>query len=280
LNILDPSRIFHSLGYFPLPGHRPMGDTAGAGDFDFYKAMAMSSNPYFATYGTQPGVLQEIIAIGDRLHLGERTGIMPHQEARGNFITLDRVSSNWHYGDTANISIGQGELDVTPIQIAVMTAAVANGGKVFWPRLVSRIESADGSAVLETFSEGRVRDNLGVSARTLKIVHGGMMADTQSADGTGHLLNVPGWSIAGKTGTAEVENRHHTVVKDLKDTWFVSFAPEEAPRYVVVVAVEGGISGGLTGVPIAHKIYLALQARDKDLQRKGPYRPQALAVAQ
>jgi penicillin-binding protein 2 len=277
-NQLDPHETFHSLGYYMI-GRRKIGDTAKAGDFDFNLAMAKSSNPYFIDHGLKPGVLQKIIAIGERLHLGERTGIMPRQETGGNFPTLKRVSSDWRDGDTANLSIGQGEIDVTPIQMAVMTAAVATGGKVFWPRLVSRIESADGSGPMQNFPEGCVRDYLGVSPRTLQIVHDGMLADVQDAEGTGHKLNVPGWNIAGKTGTAEVENKSGHIDKSLKNTWFVSFAPEENPRYVVVATVEGGASGGLTCVPIAHDIYLALQQREQHL-KSAPIKGRTLAEAQ
>jgi penicillin-binding protein 2 len=275
---LDPNKPFDSLGYY-MVGKRRIGDTAGPGEFDFNLAMAKSSNPYFIDHGLRPGVLPEVIKLGERLHLGEKTGIMPHQEAAGNFPTLDRISSDWRDGDTANLSIGQGVIDVTPIQMAVMTAAVANGGKVFWPRVVERIENADGSDAVEPFAQGRIRDYLGVSAHTLKVVHGGMLADTQLAEGSGHKLNVPGWNIAGKTGTAEVERNGHKD-RSAKDTWFVSFGPEENPRYVVVATVEGGASGGLTCVPIAHSVYLALQERDRKLEQKNALKTHALATAQ
>ena len=79
--------------------------------------------------------------LGERLHLGERTGVVPRQETKGEFPDQNDISpSLWRDGDTANLSIGQGAISVTPLQMAVMTAAIANGGKVFWPRLVSRIE--------------------------------------------------------------------------------------------------------------------------------------------
>ena len=266
--VLDPKAVFESEGSIKI-GRRLIGDTAGPGKFDFYRAMAKSSNPYFITYGLKPGVLQKLISIGQHLHLGERTGLIPQQETPGSFPDQNRLAANWRDGDTANLSIGQGEIDVTPIQIAVLTAAVANGGKVFWPRLVLRAENYDGSEPVEAFPPGRVRDNLGVSPRSLRIIHEGMLADVESAEGTGHKVAVPGWRIAGKTGTAEVEHNGRKD-KSLKDTWFVSFAPEDNPRYVVVAMVEGGLSGGLTCVPIAHTIYLALQeAEHKALVKKG-----------
>ncbi len=95
-------------------------------------------------------------------------------------------------------------------------------------------------------------------------------------------MNVPGWNIAGKTGTAQVENRNGKIDKRLKDTWFVSFAPVRitSPRYVVVATVEGGISGGLTCVPIAGQVYLALQQRDQQLQKKAAEKHGTLAAAQ
>ena len=82
--VLDPKEVFVSEGEIRV-GRRLIADTAGPGKFDFDRAMAKSSNPYFITYGLKPGVLQRIIAIGQRLHLGERTGLIPHQETPGSF---------------------------------------------------------------------------------------------------------------------------------------------------------------------------------------------------
>jgi cell division protein FtsI/penicillin-binding protein 2 len=146
-----------------------------------------------------------------------------------------------------------------------MTAAVANGGKVFFPRLVARLEPVDGVGAAQIFPEGRIRDNLGVSQRSLRIVREAMLADVEMQGGTGHAAAVPGWHISGKTGTAEVEKNGH-IDKSVQQTWFVSFAqvtPEESPRYVVAATVESGASGGGTCAPIAHKVYLALQQREQ-----------------
>ncbi len=272
--VLNPDDVFHSLGYYMVPGRKkPFDDTAGAGDFNFYRALAKSSNPYFINYGLKPGVLPRMIAIGQRLHLGERTGLVPNQETGGNFPWLNPaqkprpgpyqrfISRDWYDGDTANLSIGQGAIDVTPLQMAIMTAAVANHGKVFFPRIVSRIEYNDGSGQVEVIPEGRIRDNLGVSERSLATLQAGMLADVEMPDGSGRFASVPGWRVAGKTGTAEVERKGH-IDKSLKDTWFVTYAPVENPRYAIAAAVEGGLSGAKTCSPIARKIYLALQQRE------------------
>ncbi|HZQ46733.1 MAG TPA: penicillin-binding transpeptidase domain-containing protein, partial [Verrucomicrobiae bacterium] len=229
--VLDPNAIYNSPGRYPLPGKRdPIGDTAGSGPFNFEKALAKSSNCYFINYGIKPGVLARVLALGQHLHLGERTGLLPHQETGGRFPKPKDTAKGWYLGDTAYLSIGQGKIAVTPLQMAVMTTAVANGGKVFWPRLVSEIQPYGADEPSQHFPAGQVRDMLPVSQHSLKVVHEGMKADVEGRyEGTGHRAAVPGLSIAGKTGTAEVEKHGH-IQRDAQITWFVSFAPAEAPR--------------------------------------------------
>ena len=261
--VLNPKEIFHSLGYYQIPGSsKRIGDTAKEGDFDFDKALALSSNPYFITQGLKPGVLPRMTALGQRLHFGERTGVVPKQEDRGYFPSQrDIHSSSWHDGNTANLSIGQEKVAITPLQIAVMISAVANGGKVLYPRLVSRVVPYGSDEPSQTFPEGRVRDTLGVSQRSLRIVHEAMEADV-SPTGTGREAAVPGLRIAGKTGTAQVE-KNGRIDKSAQITWFASFAPVEAPRYVVVAMVVSGASGGTTCAPLAHKVYEAIQLKER-----------------
>jgi penicillin-binding protein 2 len=143
-NGLDPAEVYRVQPNPENPargiiyvGNRPIKDTAPPGDYDFKKAFIHSSNSYFITNGLHAGI-ENILRIGEKFHLGERTGLFARQETRGNFPTLARVTSpDWHAGDTANVCIGQGEIAVTPIQMAVMTSAIANGGKVLWPRLLT-----------------------------------------------------------------------------------------------------------------------------------------------
>jgi penicillin-binding protein 2 len=273
LGVLNPEEEYDSPGAWPVPGRKPIGDPAKAGKFNFRRALARSSNCYFIYQGTKKGVLQKVVELGQRLHLGEKTGLIPWEESPGLFPTPRQISlRNWHPADTIYLSFGQGLLDVTPVQMAVMTAAVANGGKVLYPRLVSRLESQDGSAEPILFPEGRIRDNLGVSRRSLDIVRDAMREDVASTDGTGHSAAIPEWQVAGKTGTAEVEKNQKKDL-DSQNTWFASFAPYENPRYVVVVTVEGGASGGITCAPVANKIYKALV----DFERRNAGRTGTLA---
>jgi penicillin-binding protein 2 len=251
----------HQRGHgYILVGNKPIKDTVTPGQYDLKKALMFSSNSYFITNGLRTGI-ERIVALAQRLHLGETTGLNTRQETAGSFPRLERVRANWHDGDTANICIGQGLMSVTPLQMAVMTASLANGGKVLWPRLVARLEPQDPASGTPPvlFPAGRVRDLLGVNPANIKLVQEAMLAEV--VEGTGKQSIVPSVNICGKTGTAQITNLKNVVVDHT--TWFVSFAPFENPRYAVVVMVEGGSSGGGDCAPIAGGIYRYLYRPDK-----------------
>jgi penicillin-binding protein 2 len=250
-------------------GRRKIRDTAPAGTYDFRRALIHSSNSYFIYNGLQPGVVNKIVELGHRFHLGEHIGLNSKQETSGLFPSEKKLQSGWTDGDTANLCIGQGYIDVTPVQMCVVASALANGGKVLWPRLVDRIVPQDplaGSQAVR-FPSGRVRDYIGVKASSLRKLHEAMLDDTENSEGTayaafrGSPLNTQ-LRVCGKTGTAQNEQNGaitHT-------TWFLSFAPYEHPRYAVVVMVEmnTGGSGGGTCAPIAREVYEAiLKAQQK-----------------
>jgi len=251
-------------GYIVI-GRRPIRDTAPPGEYDFRRAILRSSNTYFITNGLRTGI-ENIVRMGKKFHLGERTGLLTRQETKGVFPSLAAVeSSGWHDGDTANLCIGQGDIEVTPMQIAVLISAIANGGKVLEPRLVGRIEPQD-PAVGEAptvFPSGIVRDTLGVHPRSLKILQDAMLAETEDPEGTGRAAVLPGLRICGKTGTAQVKNEQGQLT--VWNYWFASFAPYENPRYAVVVMVqsENRGSGGIVCAPIAHDIYEAILKSEK-----------------
>lgn len=238
----------------------PVNDTAPPGKYDLRRALARSSNSYFIACGLRPGVFARLVQLGARLHLGERIGLPLNQETAGNFPRAEN-QRDWNSRFKANICIGQGQMDVTPMQMAVMTCALANGGKVLRPRLVDRVESPElaGLEPPQVYPSGQVRDHLGVSQRSLAIVRDAMLRETEDpVEGTGRHVRVEGLRICGKTGTAEREERREDGQK--KNTvWFISFAPYEHPQYAVVVMVENGVSGGATCAPIARDVYLALQ---------------------
>ena len=258
---LNPQEMIYNPGYY-LIGKKHIIDLAKPGDFNFKQALAHSSNTYFISNGLRCGITN-IIRLAQHLHLTERMDLGTKQESRGSFPNLDKNGLPWFDGDTANICIGQGRISVTPLHMAVMTAAIANGGKVLWPRLVDRIETQDpalaGNPVV--YPSGVIRDELGVKPHSLEIVQAAMYADVQESGGTGVKAAVPGMEICGKTGTAQVQDVRNRLVDHT--TWFISFAPYKEPRYAVVVMIEGGSSGGSDCAPIAHEIYLAIQKHEK-----------------
>jgi penicillin-binding protein 2 len=276
---LNPEEIIHveANPAKPSKGHLRVGnhtfkDEAEPGDFNFRRALKRSSNSYFITIGLRIGP-EWIIRFAEHLHFGEREGLPTRQDAKGSFPSLQRLSSDWNNVTTGNMCIGQDPVWVTPLQIAVLTSAIANGGTVLWPRLVDRIETADPTLAVppQVFPRGQVRDHLGISARTVKIMHDAMLGDTEDADGTGTKACVPGIRICAKTGTAQVQDVNNK--KTGQTTWFASFAPYEQPHYAVVVMVEDGVYGGTTCGPVAHDIYSAILEQE----RSAPGKPQTLA---
>jgi penicillin-binding protein 2 len=261
----DPRNPTH--GYIQL-GKRFIKDTAPPGEYDFRRAFMESSNTYFITNGLRYGI-DGILRIGQHLHLGERTGLPTRQEVAGNFPNYRTIRRGWSDGDTANFCIGQGPVDVTPLQIAVLISSIANGGKVMWPRLIDRVEPQEymGDDLIIRNKVQPPRDYLSVSQRTLKTVREAMRADVEDPKGTGRACKDLPIRVCAKTGTAQVQNSQNVTVDHT--TWYASFAPYEEARYTVVVMAEGGSSGGGTCGPIANKIYQAILAKEKKQGPKG-----------
>ena len=298
--LIDPAEKVYNPGYFrdsKLYPNYELDDTAPPGDYDFIRAFKRSSNTYFIHHALKPNGQTDqwrqgkriLLDWGNRFRLGQKTlaslpGDLPSpiRESGGYFPARDNKLKKrnqfgekvgWAAGDVGNLCIGQGEITVTPLQMAVMTSAVANGGKVLQPRLVKRIDSqrAFGQAQNRVIPV-EVLDDLHLKPETVALMHKAMLADVADRDGSGRAARVPGMAIGGKTGTAQ--KKVPTGKYDPRSgvrlfrtdhvTWFVSFAPVESPRYAVVVMVESGESGGTTCAPIAGRIYRAI----RDLERE------------
>jgi penicillin-binding protein 2 len=268
---LDPNATVYNPENPEDPGHgyvkvgaRSIKDTAPPGDYNLLRAIVRSSNTYFITVGLRTGI-EKIVRLAEKFHFGEGEHLPTRQETTGIFPTLERVKqSGWRDGDSANICFGQGEMAVTPLQIAVAYSAIANGGTVLWPRLVGRIEPQDPASgeTATNFPSGLVRDEIGVKPRSLKILHDAMLGETEDSEGTGQNARVAGLRICGKTGTAQVKNARGELTG--WNYWFASFAPYENPRYAVVVMVESENrgSGGSVCAPIAHDIYAEILKKE------------------
>ncbi len=259
----DPNNPGHG---FIRVGERKIKDTVAPGAYDFDRAIAESSNSYFIFVGLRTGI-DRVIRMGEKFHFGEGTHLQTGRDSRGRFPTLKRVHEpDWHNGDSANICFGQGQMAVTPLQMAVAYSAIANGGTVLWPRLVNRIEPQDPSSGEAPMVEPSaiVRDHLDVHQRSLTILREAMLGETQN--GTGKAAVVPGLLIGGKTGTAQVQNQNGDLIGH--NFWFASFAPYENPKYAVIVMVQKGPgpgSGGIVCAPIAHDIYAEILKKENSI---------------
>jgi penicillin-binding protein 2 len=264
---------------FDCPGAIQIGDhlfhnsdSTDAGTMSLVHAICVSSDVFFYQYGIRAGI-EAIDAMGQKAGFGhkwdllgdadEDAGILPGPEwmkQNEAWLTSTHNVDRWSNAQTANTSIGQGFVLVTPLQMATFLCAVANGGTVYQPRLYSHVVNYKGDTVAE-IPEGQVFSTLDVKPSDLKAVQEGMRQVV--AEGTGTAAQVPGYQLAGKTGTAQAHIKiDGDVRRDLK-CWFYCYGPFEAPRYVTCVIVEGGQWGGTTTAPIVQKIMARLFALDK-----------------
>lgn len=209
------------------------------------KAIEQSCNAYFCQLGLLAGydvIRKTAIQAG----FTAKTGVdLPGEVAGflGNHEWKRKVwKERWTEGDTCNISIGQGYFTVTPLQVAVFMAALANGGVLIQPHVIK-----DDIGIYKT-------KKCGWSSETLRIVRDGMRDVIQNEEGTGKRARVEGVEMAGKTGTAEYGPKENSK----NYAWMALFAPISSPRYAVVLVIEEGISGGRTAAPRAKQLMEAI----------------------
>lgn len=217
------------------------------------RAIAESNNIFFYSLG---GGFDKIKGLGiDKIKkywqlfgLGQKTEIDLPAEASGFLPDAEwkkRVKKEpWYIGDTYHVSIGQGDLLVTPLQMVRATAVVANGGKLLQPQLVKKIVDNSGN-VVKTF-EPIVQSSNFLDASVLKTVAEGMRLTI--TEGSARNLNDLPFTVAGKTGTAQFLNNEKT------HAWFECYAPYENPEIAVVVLVDGGGGGHEIAAPVAKDI--------------------------
>ena len=238
--------------WVPPPGHGTLG---------FFQAMAESCDIYFYNLVLSRGLTSDSLATYARAFgLGTSTGLGLAGESSG-FVPdpqwkKDKKQEAWYTGDTLNYVIGQGDLTVTPLQMAMVTAAVANGGFLLKPRLIHRIEwpawLGYGAQVFATREGHRVQVNgQDVDDKYLAEVRSGMRTAVEGDHGTAKGMRGLGVSVAGKTGSAQWKPGEPT------HAWFVCFAPFENPKYACCVFVSEGGHGSSSAEPIARKILAA-----------------------
>ncbi|MDE2252057.1 MAG: penicillin-binding protein 2 [Gammaproteobacteria bacterium] len=268
-NLIDPERREFCNGSFHLPGSSHMyreGKGGKHGAVDLVDALARSCDVYFYGLAAQLGV-ERIATFAAQFGIGSLTGIDISGEKPGLLPTpewkkqafrrpQDQV---WFPGETVNFGIGQGYLLVTPLQLAHMTAELAERGRSYRPRLVMGVRDANG--VIVRNPAVAASGATGISAANWDLVLRGMIGATTY--GTAALIGKDArYRIAGKTGTAQVftvaQNAHYnakTVAERLRDhAWFIAFAPAEAPRIAISVLVENGGFGASAAAPLARRV--------------------------
>ncbi len=237
--------------------NRPFGcwKRSGHGVMDANAAMKQSCDVWFYVEGMSTGV-QAIETMARQVGLGRETGFDIGNEYEGLVPSpgwkQKQRGEDWWNGDTAQLSIGQSFLLVTPLQMAVVTAALANGGKVLQPYVVSRIENNSGETLKTT--SPRVRHQVVVARSDLAITRRTMLAAVRDRDGTAHRAAVRGLSVAGKTGTAEFDLYENGKTQRINRAWFIGFAPYDNPEVALALVIEDAESGGHTAAPVAGRV--------------------------
>lgn len=237
----------------------------GHGETDLKKAVRESCDVWFYEAGLKIGI-DRIAEMSRELGLDSVGGYRPDNE-RGGLIPDSawkkrRFNDRWYEGETVIAAIGQGFVLTTPMQLAIMTAAVANGGKVMRPYVVDRIEDFDGEVVMHQADEQISVAQLG--EEELNILREGLEAVVNEPHGTGWASRLPDITVAGKTGTAQVirlkaddeeeDEEEEIKYKHRDHGLFVSYAPAENPEVAVAVIVEHGEHGSTAAAPISREI--------------------------
>ena len=223
----------------------------GHGDVDMVSALRWSCNSYMIEnilkIGKEP-VREELhrAGIGEAsgIELPEATGIFPDDEAK-----MKAFHRRWTSYDTALLSIGQGLITITPLQAAVYTAAIANGGKLLRPHIIKNVIDPFGNTLFTR--EVFVRNLLFENETDLAIIREGMFEVVNSDTGSGRQAAVPGLDIYGKTGSAEVGVRPHIKI----NAWFIAFTEYEGKKYALAVIQENARSGGTSCAPLAAEFF-------------------------
>ncbi len=236
----------------------------GHGEVDLYKAIVQSCDVFFYSLGAKIGV-DTLSDYARKFGFGERTGIELTGERPGLVPSTQwkraRFNEPWQKGETIVLSIGQGFILVTPLQLIRAYCAIANGGTLYRPRIIERVESSGGDRVNEypPVVEGR----LPLSADTIKLMKKALWGAVNEPRGTGRALMRDERDVCGKTGTAQViglpeegdDADEEKVPYKLRDhALFVCFAPKEQPEIAIMVIVEHGGHGGSAAAPIARKV--------------------------
>ncbi|MEY2545506.1 MAG: penicillin-binding protein 2 [Verrucomicrobiota bacterium] len=226
------------------------------GPLNFVQALTESCDTWFYQVGIKTGAAP-IIDWAEQLGFGAKCGIPLRGEADGR-VPNDEYMKATHgrkilNGDIANLSIGQGDVLVTPLQMAQAMAVIANGGTLYQARLVQQVQSID-NEIVSAYSV-REKRALEISQTTLEQLHEGMVAVVNDGAGTAHAAALESVEVAGKTGTAQWGPKN----KERTAAWFAGYLPANQPRFAFAAVYEGDVGskvhGGTTAAPMVADVF-------------------------
>jgi penicillin-binding protein 2 len=244
-----------------------------AGRLNFVEALTQSCNTWFIQAGIKIGA-PNIITWTNRLGLGRKTGIPLKGEVSGiipNDEYMMRVQKRKILkGDVANMSIGQGDIKIAPLQMAQAYGVIATGGQFHQTRLVKQIQGID-NKVVAAYPD-RLRDDLQIKPEDMETLRKALIAVTEDGQGTAHHAQVRGYHVAGKTGTAQWGGGGN---KDKQRTaaWFAGFVPAENPQYAFAAVYEGepgdnNVHGGSHAAPLIGKVLQEVYGSKEDKEKE------------
>lgn len=285
--VIDQNTVFYCPGHITYGKRRyHCWKRGGHGAVNLKRAISESCDVYFYQVGLRVGV-DKLAEMANKFGLGHKSNIEMEHEKGGLTPTKDWKYKNrgkkWQDGETLSVAIGQGFNLVTPLQICLMTATIANGGKQYLPKIIEKVTDPDGD-VIEQF-EAEVASELLADRRFLPLIRDGMEEVIQGRRGTARKVRIKGLTIGGKTGTAQVvrlKQYKHLKEEDIPykyrdHAWFTCYAPAEDPEIAITVLVEHGLHGGSGAGPVARAlleeyfsddIQLAAEVEAKEKEKK------------
>jgi len=255
--VITPGTMVYCNGALPFGNHVfHCWRKGGHGGMNLHSALVQSCDIYFYTLGRRLGI-ERIAKWSRRFGLGQASGLHLDKEMPGLVAStawkLSRFKAPWQEGDTLSVAIGQGYNLTTPLQMAQVAAAVANGGVLYEPQLVEKIASPAGEIMFQ--AQPLVRSRLEAKPATVAAVQKALWGVV--ANGTGKAAKLPQVEVAGKTGTSQVvslEKEKKGGKGTQNHAWFVAYAPASNPQVAVAVIVEHGGGGGAVAAPLARRV--------------------------
>lgn len=240
------------------------GRRSGHGRLDLVSALEQSCNVFFIEQGRVAG-LEKMAKTLKAFGIGQKTEI-PIYERPGLFPSRAdlyyKTGRKWNTFDTALISIGQGNIQITPLQAAIFTAAIANGGTIWRPYLLKEMLDPKGNTIYIT--KPFPKSELKLNPEHLEKIEKGMYNVVHGRNGSGKMANTSIIKLYGKTGTAQKGKKPNL----RKNTWFTGFGTHNTTTYAFTIFVENGNSGGRTCAPIARRFFDAFLAPKKKKEKR------------